>query len=127
MYWGNYYWAAYMPINSNESFDNTGQKYNVTRIMGDNGYINPEAYLAYSPPFFSGANVFGQGQSRYDCPIDADNVGAWFAWYSLTLTYVCIRKWDRMSAIGKGMWKSLRKGTSIYHGLNDPHTRMISA
>lgn len=52
---------------------------------------------------------------------------AWFAWYSLTLTYVCIRKWDRMSAIGKGMWKSLRKGTSIYHGLNDPHTRMISA
>lgn len=113
MYWGNYYWSAYMPINSNESFDNTGQKYNVTRIMGDNGYIDVQAYLDYSPPFFSGANVFGQG--------------AWFAWYTLTLTYVCVRKWDRMSRIGKGMWRSLRKGTSIYHGLNDPHTRMISA
>jgi len=24
-------------------------------------------------------------------------------------------------------WKSLRRGQSIYHGLNDPHTRMISA
>lgn len=113
MYWGNYYWSAYMPINSNESFDNTGEKYNVTRIMGDNGYIDVAAYLEYSPPFFSGANVFGQG--------------AWFAWYTLTLTYVCIRKWDRMSKIGAGMWRSLRKGTSIYHGLNDPHTRMISA
>ncbi len=32
MYWGNYYWSAYMPINSNESFDNTGMTYNVTRI-----------------------------------------------------------------------------------------------
>ena len=47
MYWGNYAWAAYTPINSNESFDNTGALYNVSKIMGDDGYVDVEAYKAY--------------------------------------------------------------------------------
>lgn len=111
MYWGNYYWSAYMPINSNESFDNKGQLYNVSRIMGDDGYINLDAYRDYSPPFFSGANVFGQG--------------AWFAWYSMALFYICIRNWGSMVNTAKNMWVSLRKGTSIYDGFDDAHTRMI--
>ena len=54
MYWGNYAWAAYTPINSNESFDNTGNIYNVTRILGDDGYVNVDAYKEYGPPYFSG-------------------------------------------------------------------------
>ena len=70
MYWGNYAWAAYTPINSNESFDNTGNIYNITKIMGDDGYVDIDKYKQYGPPYFSGANVFGQG--------------AWFAWYPLT-------------------------------------------
>ena len=111
MYWGNYYWSAYTPINSNESFDNTGQTYNVTKIMGTNGYIDKEAYKQYGPPYFSGANVFGQG--------------AWFAWYSLALTYIVIRNWKNMARTGKGMYLSIRTGASIYEGHNDPHTRMI--
>ena len=73
MYYSNYAWAAYTPINSNESFDNTGKVYNITRIMDiDTGYVNIDQYKEYGPPYFSGANVFGQG--------------AWFAWYPLTCT-----------------------------------------
>ncbi len=113
MYWGNYYWSAYMPINSNESFDNTGMTYNVTRIMGNDGYINEAAYKEYGPPYFAGANVFGQG--------------AWFAWYPLAVFYISIRNWRTISRTAKGMWHSLRvRGSSIYEGFNDPHTRMIA-
>lgn len=84
MYWGNMYWSAYMPINSNEAFANDGLRYNVTRVLNEkqNG-INLEAYKEYGPPFFSGANVFGQG--------------AWFAWYPMTLFGVTVShclSWD---------------------------------
>ena len=111
MYYGNYVWAAYTPINSNESFDNTGGIYNVTKILGDDGYVNIEAYKQYGPPYFSGANVFGQG--------------AWFAWYPLTLFYVSIRNWTAMSRAGKSMWKTIRYRQSLYADHDDAHTRMI--
>lgn len=77
MYWGNMYWSAYMPINSNEAFANDGLRYNVTKVLNEkqNG-INIDAYKEYGPPFFSGANVFGQG--------------AWFAWYPMTLFGVTV-------------------------------------
>ena len=44
-----------------------------------NGIIDIDKYKNYSPPFFSGANVFGQG--------------AWFAWYPMTLFYMFITQW----------------------------------
>ena len=113
MYWGNYYWAAYTPINSNEAFDNTGQIYNVTKISNGNGGIDVEAYKKYGPPYFSGANVFGQG--------------AWFAWYPMTLFYVSIKYWDMLKKSAKEMWRSLRYRTSIWEGNNDAHTRMMRA
>ena len=112
MYWGNYAWAAYTPINSNESFDNKGNVYNVSLIMGDDGQVDIDAYKAYGPPFFSGANVFGQG--------------AWFAWYPLVLFYVCIRNWTAIRRAGTEMWQGIRHGKGMYEGNNDAHTRMIS-
>ena len=112
MHWGNMYWGAYMPINSNESFDNTGNRYNVSRIMGDNGYVDVNEYAKYGPPFFSAADVFGQG--------------AWFAWYALVFFYVTIKNWHTMSNTFKGIWRSITsRSGSIYDGHNDAHTRMI--
>ncbi|KAH8894599.1 oligopeptide transporter 2 [Thozetella sp. PMI_491] len=113
MYWTNYAWAAYTPINSNEAFNNQGGIYNATIISDGNGGVNIEAYKQYGPPYFSGANVFGQG--------------AWFAWYPLTLTYVTIKYWDSLKKSGKEMWKSIRHRTSIWEGNTDAHTRMMMA
>jgi len=107
MYWGNYVWSAYMPINSNEAFANTGKVYNVTVVMGDHGKIDLDKYKAYGPPYFSGANVFGQG--------------AWFAFYPLTLIYYTLKHWP---ALKRGMCDFFQRG-SIYKGHNDAHTRMI--
>ncbi|ORX37028.1 oligopeptide transporter 2 [Kockovaella imperatae] len=112
MYWGNYAWAAYTPINSNESFTNKGEIYNVSIIMGDDGYVNIDAYKEYGPPFFSGANVFGQG--------------AWFAWYPLVLFYYSIRHWPAIKRAGIEMYEGVRYRKGMYEGNNDPHTRMIS-
>ncbi|KAL8377276.1 hypothetical protein RB595_008115 [Gaeumannomyces hyphopodioides] len=113
MYWGNMYWSAYMPINSNEAFDNHGAKYNVSRILNDRGNgINLDAYREYGPPFFSGANVFGQG--------------AWFAWYPMTLFSVTIQYWEALKKSAVDMWRGLRYGKSIYESYDDPHTRLMS-
>lgn len=77
MYWGNMYWSAYMPINSNEAFANDGQRYNISKVLNERkNAIRLDAYQEYGPPFFSGANVFGQG--------------AWFAWYPMTLFGVTV-------------------------------------
>ncbi len=37
MYYSNFYWSAYTPINSNESFTNDGYVYDVTQILNDKG------------------------------------------------------------------------------------------
>ncbi|CAJ2514139.1 Uu.00g022580.m01.CDS01 [Anthostomella pinea] len=114
MYWGNTCWSAYMPINSNESFANDGKKYNVTRIANKAGDgVDLDAYKAYGPPFFSGANVFGQG--------------AWFAWYPMTLFSVSIQHWDGLKKSAIEMYKGVRHRRSIYETFHDPHTRIMKA
>ena len=62
MYYTNYAWGAYMPINSNETFNNKGTQYNISEVMGDDGYVNVERYKKYGPPYYGVANVFGQGE-----------------------------------------------------------------
>src|ERR1700678_3817687 len=100
-----------MPINSNESFANNGQVYNVTEILDGKGGIDVAAYKSYGPPYFSGANVFGQG--------------AWFAWYPMTLFYVSIQHWEALRKASCEMYQGIRYRTSIYDGNKDAHTRMM--
>jgi OPT family small oligopeptide transporter len=113
MYWTNFYWSAYMPINSNEAFANDGTVYNVTKILNGKEGVNLDAYKSYGPPYFSGANVFGQG--------------AWFAWYPMTLFYVSIRQWDGLKKAAREMYRAFRYGSSMYEGHSDPHSRMMRA
>ncbi|KAH8816600.1 oligopeptide transporter 2 [Xylogone sp. PMI_703] len=112
MYWGNMYWSAYTPINSNEAFDNKGQLYNVSRILTSEGTVDREAYKAYSPPYFSGCWVLGQG--------------SWFAWYPLTLTYVCIKQFKQLKHGLYSMYRGIRYRTAFYEDHEDPHSRMMS-
>ncbi|KAI8209324.1 Sexual differentiation process protein isp4 [Colletotrichum sp. SAR 10_76] len=43
------WYADYFPVQSSESFDNTGAVYNVSRILDANFQFNETAYNAYSP------------------------------------------------------------------------------
>ncbi|KAF4448200.1 OPT family small oligopeptide transporter [Fusarium austroafricanum] len=45
------WYADYFPVQSSESYDNTGAIYNVTRILDHNFQFNETAYKEYSPLF----------------------------------------------------------------------------
>jgi len=43
---------AYLPINDNHTFDNTGARFNVTKILTD-GRLDDAKYQQYSQPWVS--------------------------------------------------------------------------
>lgn len=53
LYFTNTWYAGNMPISSRYSYDNTGQQYDVRRVLDDNGIFDEAAYHAYSPLFLS--------------------------------------------------------------------------
>jgi hypothetical protein len=59
----NTWFTAYLPIVSSSSFDNTGAKYNVTRIINSDLSLNREAYNSYSPLFLPAAFAISYGLS----------------------------------------------------------------
>ncbi|KAK3182148.1 oligopeptide transporter 6 [Lecanicillium sp. MT-2017a] len=112
MYWGNNYWSAYMPINSNEAFDNKAQIYNISRVLTEDSTIDVEKYKEYGPPYFSGCWVLGQG--------------SWFAWYPMTLFYVSIRQFQQMKIAAITMYEGIVHRKAFYDEEEDAHSRMMS-
>ncbi|CCM00225.1 uncharacterized protein FIBRA_02253 [Fibroporia radiculosa] len=53
LYYANVWYAQYMPISSRDSFDNTGNSYNVSRIINPDVTLNISMYENYSPLFLS--------------------------------------------------------------------------
>ncbi|KAF8263223.1 OPT oligopeptide transporter protein-domain-containing protein, partial [Lactarius quietus] len=53
LYYTNTWYSAFLPMVSSQTFDNTGSRYNVSRIINDDVTFNIEAYKAYSPVFIS--------------------------------------------------------------------------
>jgi hypothetical protein len=51
-YTGAWY-SDYLPMQDTKSYDNTGARYNVSRVMNADVTLNVEAYEAYSPLFLS--------------------------------------------------------------------------
>ncbi|KAL6236137.1 hypothetical protein BDW75DRAFT_250321 [Aspergillus navahoensis] len=47
------HWAKYLPISDSSSYDNTGQAYNVSRILTPEMTLDKAKYEAYSPLFLS--------------------------------------------------------------------------
>jgi hypothetical protein len=59
----NVWYSAYLPLVSSHSFDNTGARYNVTKIVNADASFNAEAYKAYSPLFISASFAMAYGLS----------------------------------------------------------------
>ncbi|KAJ5305625.1 uncharacterized protein N7443_005285 [Penicillium atrosanguineum] len=51
IYYTNTWYSAYLPLLNSNTFDNTGNDYNTTRIMNTDGTVNQTAYRDYSPIF----------------------------------------------------------------------------
>lgn len=56
LHYSNHKWTGYLPINSNATFTNTGEIFNVSKVV-KNGKLDNEMYQTYSPPFYSSANI----------------------------------------------------------------------
>jgi hypothetical protein len=62
-YFTNTMFQAHLPILSGTSYDNMGNKYNVTRIINKDLTLNVEKYEAYSPLFLSSTFALTYGLS----------------------------------------------------------------
>ena len=148
VYWTNTSYSAYMPPNSSGIFDNTGQSYNISKVIDpNNGFLIEEAYANYSPAFYSAGNLV--------------LYGAFFAFYPLTMLFICLDSWRPLlkafksitksaismtkrtivgvthafGSLAKGKFGEARQhiynigndGTSIYDEFDDPFTNLMRA
>ena len=63
LHYTNTWYGLYMPISSRTSYDNTGKKYKVTKILTEDKVFDPELYKAYSPLFLSTTFALSYGLS----------------------------------------------------------------
>ncbi|CDR38816.1 CYFA0S02e06260g1_1 [Cyberlindnera fabianii] len=123
VYYSNHKWTGYLPINSNAIFTNTGESYQVTEILTD-GLMDFEKYQAYSPPYYSAANLVVYG--------------AFFLVYPLTFIYNSFKEWRTISAAFKMMHANaletfheftfkrlLTTEGDDYSKFNDAHSKMM--
>ncbi|ORX34223.1 OPT oligopeptide transporter protein-domain-containing protein [Kockovaella imperatae] len=94
MYWTNAYHTAYLPINSNKVFDNTGARFDVQRVINDKGLFDREAYQTYSQPWMAAGNI----------------VVYWFffAQYAATVSYAYLFHRHEIKMGFRSLYKSLR-------------------
>lgn len=112
IYYSNYYWSAYLPINSSATFSNTGDRYDVSQVMNEKGELDIEKYQKYGPPFYSAANLV--------------LYGTFFASYPFTILYTCATNWKDISYATRSLGHSLRQWrSSSLEGFNDPHSKMM--
>ncbi|KAK9453142.1 OPT oligopeptide transporter protein-domain-containing protein [Dipodascopsis uninucleata] len=112
LYFTNYKWTGYIPLNSNSIYDRFGKTFNLTKIL-TNGQFDEAKYLNYSAPYMSAGHIMGTG-------------GLW-AVYTCTFTYILISE-------HKLLWETLKKlGHSLRHPFassleefDDPHSRLMA-
>ncbi|KAK9319689.1 OPT oligopeptide transporter protein-domain-containing protein [Lipomyces orientalis] len=112
LYFCNYKWTSYMPLNSNSVFDRFGKTYNLSRVL-TNGHFDESKYVQYSTPYISAGMLVGTGTT--------------WCLFMVTFTYIIISQYKLIWNTTKSFWKSLlhpnRKALDDY---DDPHSRLMS-
>lgn len=107
LYYSNVWHSQFMPISSLDPFDNTGQPYNLSRIINSNATINLEAYKAYSPLFLSTTFAMSYGLS--------------FLSITATITHAIIHFWK---PIQLRFTRSVREQPDIHAELMDKYPQV---
>ncbi|KAF4454414.1 hypothetical protein F53441_3040 [Fusarium austroafricanum] len=110
MYWTNTYNTAYLPINTNTMFDNTGAKYNVSYILDDRGLLDAEKYQAYSQVYIAASSV-----TYYIY---------FFAVYSAVISYAALYHWNDIKLGFMSLWQSFKKHSKVDE-FKDVHTKLM--
>lgn len=113
VWYSNYKWTGYLPINSNALFTNTGDPYSVQKILNSNSVFDNAKYQNYGPPFYTAANLVVYG--------------AFFAIYPFTIVYVFASNWKLIKYAFIRLWGTVRDfRKSNYEGFNDPYSRSMT-
>ncbi|KXJ86276.1 OPT oligopeptide transporter protein-domain-containing protein [Microdochium bolleyi] len=109
----NTYYTGYLPINSNRTYDNRGNLYNVSRAVDVEGLFSPNAYESYSFPFLTAANlvvyIF------------------FFAIYPATLVYAYLYHRHEIYMGLKNLWSSFSNRREVRPGrYQDVHSRLMA-
>ncbi|WWC63248.1 OPT family small oligopeptide transporter [Kwoniella dejecticola CBS 10117] len=95
-YWSNIWNTAYLPINSNHVFDNTGSAFDVQKVIDDRGIFDAAKYQTYSQPWMAAGNLV---------------IYFWFfAQYACTISYAFLFHRREIAHGFKGLVKSFRRG-----------------
>jgi hypothetical protein len=102
--------TAYIAINDDNVWDNTGSPYDVSRVIDKNTTLfNEEGYKAYSPAYLSAGMSF-----RY---------GVCFSIYTAVITHTILHH-RREIVVG---FKNLISGKSAFVKSKDVHTRLMKS
>ncbi|KAK9464709.1 OPT oligopeptide transporter protein-domain-containing protein [Lipomyces arxii] len=112
MYWTNYEYTAYLPINSNSIYDNTGARYNASRVAINNQF-DEAGYQSYSRPFTSAGYILTNGAA--------------LGIHTLTFAYIVLTEYKLLWSSFKGLYDGLRhRNQSNFDSYSDPHTAMMA-
>ncbi|KAJ4387494.1 hypothetical protein N0V93_008086 [Gnomoniopsis smithogilvyi] len=114
IFFKNVWNTAYFDPNSSSVFDNTGEAYNVSKVLNDDFTLNEEAYKAYSPPYLSAsyAVLYMFFFAAYTAAISHTLI---YNWNDLKIGYLSIK-----DGFTRGEWfKSSRDS------FDDVHNRLM--
>ncbi|GEQ68739.1 hypothetical protein JCM33374_g2407 [Metschnikowia sp. JCM 33374] len=112
VWYSNYKWTGYLPINSNKLYTNTGARYQVTKILNSDKLLDKKKYAAYGPPFYTAANLV--------------NYGSFIALYPFTFIYVGLTQWNHIRFAFGGLWGAVRDfKKSTYDGFHDTYSKSM--
>ncbi|KHC61253.1 OPT family small oligopeptide transporter [Candida albicans P75016] len=114
VWYSNYKWTGYLPINDNGLYTNTGEPYSVRSVVDANSLFDQAKYAEMGPPFYTAANLVVYG--------------AFFAIYPFHFVYELGMNYDQMWDAFKSFWRVIKDyKKSTYDGFDDPHSTMMRA
>ncbi|ODV79854.1 OPT-domain-containing protein [Suhomyces tanzawaensis NRRL Y-17324] len=112
VYYSNFKWTKYLPINSNGLFTNTGDPYQVRNVVNSDSLFDKEKYEQYGPPYYTAGNLV--------------LYGAFFAIYPFAIVHEIAMTYKPLWATIKNFGSSLKDWRkSTYEGQTDPHSIMM--
>lgn len=146
LYFTNTRWTAHLPVNSSGIFDNTGSHYNITRVLTPGTAVLDETeYKNYSPPFYGAGSLVSYGAFFAFYPFTFVFIildmwrPIWKAYKSMardavsTTSRIIVSIKRSGAALFKGDIRgayeafSIKDGTSIYDGFDDPFINLMRA
>lgn len=107
VYYTNTKWSAYLPINSNDIFTNTGESYEVSEVL-TNGLLDQQKYQDYSPPFYTAGNLVVYA--------------VFFLFYPFSFCYNTFKEWQTIQFALKTIWSDMKE---TYHNFDIKNIRGI--